>query len=108
MIKMSWFDIVKKDYESITEEILEAGEHLEKLRNETESISLKLGLMTRGRTYNMLSDEEKNEWSKLTAKLKNTSKEFQKTARLALELVERAQMFAGNPDDSVKFIDENI
>lgn len=108
MIKMSWFDIVKKDYESITEEILEAGEHLEKLKDETESIGLKLGLMTRGRTYNMLSDEEKEEWNKLTTKLKNTSKEFQKTAALALELVERASMFAGNPDASVNFIDENI
>tara|TARA_R100001443_G_scaffold72179_1_gene80272 strand:- start:2652 stop:2969 length:318 start_codon:yes stop_codon:yes gene_type:complete len=105
---MTWENILKKDYESITEEILEAGEHLEKLRDETNSIGLKLGLMTRGRTYNMLSDEEKKEWNKLTGKLKRTNEQFHKIARAAFNLVEKASMFAENPDSSVKFIDENI
>lgn len=105
---MGWFDIVKKDYESITEEIMETGENLARLRDKIESVGMKLGLITRGRTYNMLSDEEKSEFQRLNADLKESSEEFQEAARAAFDLVERAQMFAGNPDASVSFIDENI
>ena len=105
---MSWFKIIKKDYESITEEILETGKNLERLNDRTESIGIKLGLITRGRTYNMLSEEEKKEFQRLNAELRESSKEFQNAAALALNLVERAQMFAKDPDASVSFIDENI
>ena len=51
---MSWFDIIKKDYESIEEELSEMYSKLKEIVDKRESIGIKLCLITRVRTYNML------------------------------------------------------
>ena len=105
---MSWFDIIKKDYESLEEEIEEIHEKLKEIIDKRESIAMKLGLITRGRTYNMLSDEEKEEWNSLVEEFKKLENLFEKVRKEGLEMVENVTAFSTTFSGDTKFINENI
>ena len=105
---MSWFDIIKKDYESIGEELSEMYSKLKEIVDKRESIGIKLGLITRGRTYNMLSDEEKEEWNSLVEEFRKLEDLFEKVKKESLEMIENVTSFSGTMSGDKKFINENI
>ncbi len=105
---MSWFDIIKKDYESIEEELSEMYSKLKEIVDKRESIGIKLGLITRGRTYNMLSDEEKEEWNSLVEEFRKLEDLFEKVKKESLEMIENVTSFSGTMSGDKKFINENI
>ena len=105
---MSWFDIIKKDYESIEEELSEMYSKLKEIVDKRESIGIKLGLITRGRPYNMLSDEEKEEWNSLVEEFRKLEDLFEKVKKESLEMIENVTSFSGTMSGDKKFINENI
>ena len=105
---MSWFDFIKKDYESIEEELSEMYSKLKEIVDKRESIGIKLGLITRGRTYNMLSDEEKEEWNSLVEEFRKLEDLFEKVKKESLEMIENVTSFSGTMSGDKKFINENI
>ena len=81
---------------------------LKEIVDKRESIGIKLGLITRGRTYNMLSDEEKEEWNSLVEEFRKLEDLFEKVKKESLEMIENVTSFSGTMSGDKKFINENI
>ena len=104
---MSWFDIVKKDYESIEEELEDAHKNIQKVKGNQEAIMFSLGLLTRGRSYSMLSDKDKELRDNMLEEIKRLSKLLTEMAKEGMQMIEDATAFA-TTDEGTDFINRNI
>jgi len=104
---MTWEDILKKDYESIEEELEDAHKNILKVKDNQESIMLSLGLLTRGRSESMLSDKDKELRDNMLEEIKRLSRLLTEMSKEGMKMIEDATAFA-TTDEGTDFINRNI
>jgi len=104
---MTWEDILKKDYESIEEELEDAHKNILKVKDNQESIMLSLGLLTRGRSDDMLSDKDKELRDNMLEEIKRLSRLLTEMSKEGMKMIEDATAFA-TTDEGTDFINRNI
>ena len=104
---MTWEDILKKDYESIEEELEDAHKNILKVKDNQESIMLSLGLLTRGRSESMLSDKDKELRDNMLEEIKRLSRLLTEMSKNGMRMIEDATAFA-TTDEGTDFINRNI
>jgi len=103
---MTWKDILK--YDSLEEELEQMKKVVDMLKKKEEQVGVKLGLITRGRTYNDLTPEEKSDYENLVKTLRHIQSNIALSMNHIQKVMDDALSFYENPETSLDFINENI